>query len=137
MNNISLVGRLTNDPELKGTTSGHSVVRFQIAVDRPFASADGERKADFIPITAWRGTAEFIDKYFSKGQRIGITGRVETNSYKDDSGNWVNLWSVVADNVEFVESKGGSTGGQSASRPTERKETARPDDSDLQLPFDI
>ena len=136
MNNITLVGRLTADPELKSTSSGHSVVRFQVAVDRNFTGADGERKADFIPVTAWRGTAEFIDKYFNKGMKIGIVGRIETNSYKGDDGNWVNLWSVVADNVEFVESKGASQGGGGMNREPQ-KAPRKSAEENLELPFDL
>ena len=83
MNNISLVGRLTADPELKQTQSGISVTSFSIAVDRP-GSKD---TTDFLPCVAWRQTAEFVCKYFRKGQRIGLIGKLTSRKYEDKNGN--------------------------------------------------
>lgn len=127
MNNISLVGRLTKAPELKQTQSGISVLSFDMAVDRP-GSKD---QTDFIRCVAWRGTAEFISRYFGKGQRIGVTGMLTTRSYEDKSGNKRTAYEVVADHVEFVESKqtsGGSTANTTAATFGEYEEI---DDSDL------
>lgn len=104
MNNVSLIGRLTADPELKHTQSGISYSRFSIAVDRQY-SKDKEKEADFINIVAWKGTAEFVCKYFTRGQRIGITGRIQTGSYTDQNGNKRSSFDVVANDVEFVERK--------------------------------
>ena len=101
MNNISLVGRLTADPELKQTQSGISVTSFSIAVDRP----GSQDTTDFIPVVAWRQTAEFVCKYFRKGQRIGLTGKLTSRKYEDRDGNKRTAYEVVADRVEFVESK--------------------------------
>lgn len=104
MNNVSLVGRLTRDPEIKVSASGSSYARFAIAVDRR-KKDDG---ADFINIIAFGKTSEFIEKYFRKGQRIGIAGRIQTGSYDGKDGKKVYTFDVIADNVEFVESKSAS-----------------------------
>lgn len=103
MNNVSLIGRLTADPELKNSQNGTSYVRFSIAVDRQY-SKDKEKQTDFINIVAWKGTAEFVCKYFTRGQRIGITGRIQTGSYTNQNGN-KRSFDVVANDVEFVERK--------------------------------
>lgn len=103
MNNISLVGRLTADPELKQTPNGNDVVAFTVAVDRYVK--DGEKKADFIPCVAWKTTALFIARYFRKGQFIGLTGRLETRPYTDKDGNKRTAYEVVARNAFFTESK--------------------------------
>mgnify|MGYP002627559728 CR=1 FL=1 len=105
MNNVSLIGRLTADPELKHTQSGIASVRFSIAVDRTYSKQGEERQADFINITAWRHTAEFICRYFTKGQRIALTGRIQTGSYTDRDGIKRYTFDVVAENVEFCEPK--------------------------------
>ena len=105
MNNVSLIGRLTADPELKTTPSGLSYVRCSLAVDRTFVRKSEERQADFINILAWRKTAEFICRYFGKGQRIALTGRIQTGSYTDKDGGKRYTFEVVAENVEFCEAK--------------------------------
>ena len=104
MNSVCLVGRLTRDPEIKVSASGSSYARFAIAVDRR-KKDDG---ADFINIIAFGKTSEFIEKYFRKGQRIGIAGRIQTGSYDGKDGKKVYTFDVIADNVEFVESKSAS-----------------------------
>lgn len=104
MNNVSLIGRLTADPELKNSQNGTAYVRFSIAVDRQY-SKDKEKQTDFINIVAWKGTAEFVCKYFTRGQRIGITGRIQTGSYTDQNGNKRSSFDVVANDVGFVERK--------------------------------
>ena len=115
-NKAILIGRMTADPELKQTGTGVYVVGFSIAVDRRFSSG-GERKADFINITAWRQQAEFICKYFHKGDPIGIEGSIQTRNYEDKTGAKRTAVEVVADNVFFVGSKGASTG--AAPAPTQ------------------
>ena len=109
MNKVILVGRLTADPELRQTQSGVSSRRFTVAVDRKFADKNtGERQADFISCTAWRQTAEFISRYFSKGKMIGIEGSLRTGSYTDKNHSDVTHYTtdVFVDNVEFVGAKG-------------------------------
>ncbi len=105
MNNVSLLGRLTADPELRHTQSGIATTRFNIAVDRQYTKAGEERQADFITIVAWRQTAEFVCKYFSKGQRIALTGSIRTGSYTAQDGSKRYTFEVFADNVEFCEPK--------------------------------
>ncbi len=103
-NLVVLTGRLTTDPELKTTPSGISVTSFSIAVGRPYRSGE-EAQTDFINIVAWRQRAEFICKYFTKGSMIGIEGSIQTRKYTDKNGNNRTAFEVVANNVQFVESK--------------------------------
>ncbi len=103
-NLVVLTGRLTADPELKTTANGISVTTFSIAVERRYRSGE-ERQADFINIVAWRQSAEFITKYFKKGNMIGIEGSIQTRRYEDKNGNNRTAFEVVANNVQFVESK--------------------------------
>ena len=112
-NLVVLTGRLTADPELKTTTNGISVTRFSIAVNRNYRSGE-ERQTDFINIVAWRQTAEFVAKYFKKGNLIGIEGSIQTNRYQDRDGNNRTSFEVVANNVQFVESKRDSAPADSA-----------------------
>ena len=104
MNVVVLVGRLTDNPELRKTNNDISVTRFSIAVDRQFKSGE-ERQADFINIVAWRQSAEFICRYFTKGQRIGIEGSLRMNRFTDKDGNNRTSYEVVVNNAHFVESK--------------------------------
>lgn len=103
-NLVVLTGRLTADPELKTTSNGTSVVSFSIAVDRRYRSGEA-RQTDFINIVAWRSSAEFISKYFKKGSLIGIEGSIQTRNYTDKNGNNRTAFEVIANNVQFVESK--------------------------------
>ena len=103
-NLVVLTGRLTADPELKTTPNGITVTTFSIAVSRNYGSGE-DRQTDFINIVAWRKTAEFITKYFKKGSMIGIEGSIQTRRYQDKNGNNRTIFEVVANNVQFVESK--------------------------------
>lgn len=103
-NLVVLTGRLTADAELKTTPSGVAVTSFNIAVDRRVKQGE-ERQVDFITIVAWRQTAEFITKYFKKGSMIGIEGAIQTRNYTDKNINKRTAFEVVANNVQFVESK--------------------------------
>ena len=87
INNVVLMGRIGADPELRTTTAGNSITAFSIAVDRDYVKPGEERQADFIDIVAWRNTAEFICKYFQKGQMIAIQGSIQTRTYTDKQGN--------------------------------------------------
>ena len=109
-NLVVLTGRLTADPELKTTANGIPVTTFSIAVDRRYRSGE-ERQTDFINIVAWRSSAEFITKYFKKGSLIGIEGSIQTRRYQDKNGNNRTAFEVVANNVQFVESKRDSVPG--------------------------
>ena len=109
MNKAILVGRLTKDPELKTTPSGVSVCSFTIAVNRRFRNAEGNYDADFINCVAWRQQADFLSKFFSKGRMVGVCGSIQTRNYERD-GQRVYVTEVVADEINFVESKSQADG---------------------------
>lgn len=110
LNVVALMGRLVADPELRRTPQGVSVTTFTIAVDRSFAKQGTERQTDFIDIVAWRGTAEFICKYFQKGRMIAIDGSIQTRTYQDKNGNNRKAFEIVVNNANFVGSKSESGG---------------------------
>lgn len=105
MNKVSLIGRLTKEPEIKMTSNQTQFCNFTIAVDRRFKDANGQRQADFINCVAWRQTAVFIQKYFRKGNKIGICGSIQTRSFDDQNGQKRFVTEVLAEEVEFVESQ--------------------------------
>lgn len=105
LNVVALMGRLVADPELKTTQSGNSVCTFRVAVDRSYVPHGEERQADFITVTAWRKTAEFVSKYFQKGSLIAIEGSLQTRQYQDKSGNNRTATEVLASRVSFAGSK--------------------------------
>ncbi|MCD7761068.1 MAG: single-stranded DNA-binding protein [Clostridiales bacterium] len=119
LNRIILMGRLTRDPELRRTQSGAAVASFTLAVDRDFADkSTGTRATDFIDIVAWRGTAEFVSKYFTKGRMAVVEGRLQIRDWQDRDGNKRRSAEVVADNVRFGESRRDSDGGSYGNRST-------------------
>ena len=105
MNKVVLIGRLVRDSEMRYSANNTAILRNTVAVDRRGRAQDGQPTADFIPITAFNKTAEFIQNYFSKGSRIAITGRIQTGSYDNAEGRKVYTTDVVVEEVEFVESK--------------------------------
>lgn len=107
MNKVIIVGRFTRDPEVRYTANNTCYASFSIAVDRRYKQ-DGQPTADFPRVIAWGKTAEFIEKYFRKGMKIAIDGRIQTGSYKNNDGQTIYTTDVVAENVEFVESKNSS-----------------------------
>jgi len=113
LNVAVMMGRLVADPELRHTPNGVSVTSFTIAVDRSYVKAGTERQTDFIDIVAWRNTAEFVCKYFRKGQLAAVQGSIQTRTYTDKDGNKRKAVEIVADNVHFAEPKrdGGSSSG--------------------------
>lgn len=117
MNTVCLMGRLTFYPELKSTPSGVSVMHLQVAVDRSYQPKGEERKADFIDITAWRQTAEFINRYFHKGDMIAIEGSLHTENYTDRDGTKRKSVTVVANNVSFCGSKNEQGSKNNAAQP--------------------
>ena len=138
LNRTIIMGRLIRDPELRRTQSGTAVASFALAVERDFKDkATGEKAADFIDIVAWRGTAEFVARYFTKGRLAVVEGRIQTRSYEDKSGSKRKAVEVVADNVYFADSRkdGDSTSGAPSAAygtPGEFKELS---DDDGELPF--
>lgn len=123
LNTVALVGRLATEPELKRTANDVAVCSFRLAVERDYSGGSGERETDFLGVVAWRGTAEFVSRYFDKGQMIALCGRLQSRSYEDRDGNKRNVVEVVADRVSFC-------GGKKAERE-EEIETLEEDD----LPF--
>ena len=105
MNRVCLMGRLTKDPELKQTQNNVSVATFSLAVDRNYQADKDNKQTDFINIVAWRHTAEFVGKYFTKGQLVAVEGSIQTRSYQDKDGNNRTVFEVVADQVYFAEKK--------------------------------
>ena len=115
LNHITIMGRLTRDPELRRTGSGIAVASFTLAVDRDFSPKDGgERETDFIDCVAWRQTGEFVSKYFTKGRMAVVSGRLQIRNWNDKEGNKRRSAEVVADNVYFGDSKRDAEGGSSS-----------------------
>jgi single-strand DNA-binding protein len=138
MNKTIQIGRLTRDPEVRYTDGGTSIARFTVAVDRRF-KREGDQQADFIGCIAFGKTAEFIEKYFNQGSKIVVEGRIQTGSYTNKDGQKVYTTDVVAENVEFAESK--SSGSNSHPEPSWSPADAGngfmniPDGIDEELPF--
>ena len=145
LNHITIMGRLTKDPELRRTGSGVAVTSFTVAVDRDIANKDtGERETDFIDCVAWRGTGEFVDKHFKKGSMAVVSGRLQIRSWTDKDGNKRRNAEVVADNVYFGDSKKDFDSATSLEQTVQdfRKNMERPaqafqqiDIPDAELPF--
>ena len=115
LNHITIMGRLTRDPELRRTGSGIAVASFTVAVDRDFGGRDGgEKETDFIDCVAWRQTGEFVSKYFTKGRMIVVSGRLQIRSWTDKEGNKRRTAEVVADNCYFGDSKRDADSGNSS-----------------------
>jgi single-strand DNA-binding protein len=132
INNVTLLGRLTAAPELKTTTSGTSVTSFCLAIDRRFQPKDGEKQTDFVNCVAWRSTAEFITKYFNKGDLIAVTGAIQTRKFTDKDGNNRNAVEVVADQASFC---GGKSNGKTAEEMQPVDDYAPVTFADDDLPF--
>lgn len=116
LNKIFIMGRLTRDPELRRTQNGTAVAGFALAVDRDYKNADGTKETDFIEVVAWRSSAEFVSKYFTKGRMAIVEGRLQIRDWTDKDGNKRRNTEVVANNVYFGDSKkeGDSSGGYKA-----------------------
>ena len=105
LNKITMMGRLTRDPELRHTQSGNSVVSFTLACDRDFAARGAEKETDFIDVVAWRNTADFVSKFFSKGRMVVVAGRLQIRNWEDKDGNNRKTAEIVAESVYFGDSK--------------------------------
>lgn len=132
LNKITIMGRLTRDPELRRTNSGIAVTNFALAVERDFGGKDGEKETDFIECVAWRNTGEFVSKYFSKGRMAVVSGQLQIRRWKDKDGNNRSTAEVVADSVYFGDSKKESDTTQDA---PPQNDFAPIDYDDGQLPF--
>ena len=124
LNNVVLLGRIVADPELKQTPNGNSVANFTLAVDRSYCKPGAERQCDFLDCVAWKGTGEFISKYFRKGQLIAVTGSIQTRSYTDKSSNKRKTFEILVNSASFCESKKNSGG--TDSNPYPSGDTATP-----------
>nr|DAH56517.1 MAG TPA: Single strand binding protein [Caudoviricetes sp.] len=117
LNRIIAMGRMTRDPELRRTNSGTAVASFTVAVDRDFKSQSGEKETDFIDVVAWRNTAEFVSKYFSKGRMAVVEGRLQLRDWTDKEGNKRRTAEIVADSVYFGDSKKDNESAPAQSEP--------------------
>ena len=135
LNNINIMGRLTRDPELRQTGSGLPVASFTLAVDRDFKAASGEKETDFIDVVAWRNTAEFVSKYFSKGRMAVVSGRLQMRKWTDKDGNKRVSAEIVADSVYFGDSKNSNASDGFAAPVTADNGFAGMEQDDSELPF--
>ncbi|MCD7729639.1 MAG: single-stranded DNA-binding protein [Clostridia bacterium] len=144
MNKVFLIGNLTRDPELSETSGGVAICRFSIAVNRRSGNADGERKADFYRVTAWRGLGETVARYAKKGNKVAVIGNIELNTYTDRDGAERTSVDVVAQDVEFLTPKGssedygGDSGYSQAPAPSasgRKKPALQSFDDDGDIPF--
>ena len=144
LNKIIVMGRLTKDPELRRTQGGTAVTSFSVAVDRDFKSQSGERETDFIDVVAWRQTAEFVSKYFTKGRMAVVEGRLQIRDWTDRDGGKRRSAEIIAENVYFGDSKHDSSApsggmpasGHSASAPSDgHSDFAEIGEEDGELPF--
>lgn len=142
MNKVFLIGNLTRDPELTETSSGVSICRFAIAVNRSYSGPDGERKTDFFNVTAWRGLGETIAKYAKKGKKVAVTGSIELRNYEDSTGAKRTAVDIIAQDVEFLSPREGGDGGYESdfapaqtSRPASKKPSLQSFDDDGDIPF--
>lgn len=132
LNRIDIMGRLTRDPELRYTAQGTPVTSFTLAVDRDYQTGGSERQTDFIDVVAWKATAEFVSKYFSKGSMAIVTGRLQIRDWEDKNGGKRRSAEVIADSVYFGESRKRDTEGVNVDPP---KFEEMEDDGDGTLPF--
>ena len=146
LNQITIMGRLTRDPELRRTGSGHAVASFSLAVDRDYVAEGAERETDFIDCVAWRGTADFVSKYFAKGRMAVVSGRLQIRSWKDADGKNRRAAEVLVDNMYFADSKrpdqangsvsAGVAGYNAPAASAAAADFAMLDNADEQLPFE-
>lgn len=133
LNHITIMGRLTRDPELRRTGKGTAVTSFTLAVDRDFTSEGQEKETDFIDCVAWRGAAEFVDKYFSKGRMAVVSGRLQIRNWKDKDGKDRRSAEVLAENIYFGDSK--KSENQASAEPVAPASDFEIVDDDALLPF--
>lgn len=142
MNKVFLIGNLTRDPELTETSGGIKICRFGIAVNRSYSGADGERKTDFFNIVAWRGLGETVARYARKGNKVCVSGSIETRNYEDSTGAKRTATDIVASDVEFLTPRSANNtvdDGYDAPAPAQSGRSSRPQlqpfDDDSDIPF--
>lgn len=129
------MGRLTADPELRSTTGGVDVTNFTLAVDRSYTKAGAEKETDFLDCVAWRGTAEFISRYFKKGMQVAVTGRVQTRKWKDQQDQRRVSVEIVVDEAFFADSKRDTAVDRTEPRGWQSQDVSFADLEDENLPF--
>ena len=138
INNVTLVGRLTKDVELKYTPANQAVAQFTLAVNRTFKNANGERETDFINCVIWRQAAENFANFAKKGALIGITGRIQTRNYENQQGQRVYITEVIAENFQMLESRNQQQGQQQAQPQQAKQQQAKqPDPFSGGTPMDL
>lgn len=130
LNHITIMGRLTRDPELRKTQSGTSVTSFTVAVDRDYSDQSGDRQTDFIDCVSWRAGADFVAKYFRKGSMIVVDGRLQSRKWQDRDGNNRTSWEILADHTYFGESKRNDDSGQNYSKEPSTYQAPQPAQQD-------
>lgn len=142
MNKVFLIGNLTRDPEHSETSAGVSVCHFSIAVNRNYASADGERQADFFNVTAWRGLADTIARYTKKGHKVAVVGSIQMRTYEDNQGVKRTAVDIIAQDIEFLTSKSAANADDgfydtpaAGAQPAKKKPTLQSFDDDGDIPF--
>jgi single-strand DNA-binding protein len=133
LNKVVLIGRLTDDPELRYTPNGTAVCNFTLAVERNFRNRDGDYDTDFIDIVVWRNQAENCANYLSKGRLVAVEGRLQIRSYETNEGQRRRVAEVVANNVQFLEWPNDNDGGQK--QQPKKEETEDIDEDDIEVPF--
>ena len=128
INNVTLIGRLTKDVELKYTPANQAVAQFTLAVNRTFKNANGERESDFINCVIWRKSAENFANFAKKGALIGITGRIQTRNYENQQGQRVYITEVIAENFQMLESRNQQQGQQQAQPQQAKQQQAKQPD---------
>ena len=141
MNKVFLIGNLTRDPELTETAGGVSVCHFSIAVNRSYTSSDGERQTDFFNVTAWRGLADNVSRFCKKGSKVAVSGSIQLRNYEDNSGQKRTAVDIIAQDVEFLNSKSQTQGDEyydAESKPASsprKKPALQAFDDDGDIPF--
>ena len=135
LNQVVLMGRLTRDPELKSTQSGVDVATFTLAVDRSYIKAGAEKETDFLDCVAWRGTAEFISRYFKKGMQVAVSGRIQTRKWKDQNDQRRVSVEIVVDEAFFADSKRDTAVDRTEPRGWQSQDVSFADLGDEDVPF--
>lgn len=135
LNQITIMGRLTRDPELRRTGTGKAVTSFTLACDRDYAPKEGERETDFLDCVSWGQSAEYVSKYFTKGRMAVVVGRLQTRSYEDKEGNKRKAFEIVTSSVYFGDSKPSGAGAAAGGGVQPPADFAMLEDDDSQLPF--
>ena len=137
LNRVILMGRLTAEPDYRQTESGTALARFTLAVERDFSGQGKERETDFLDVQTWRGTADFVNKYFRKGQLVAVQGRIQVRNHTDKNGDKRRSWDIVADQVYFAEGKRDNSNQQPNKNVNVEYEDHQPAETFVQVSDDL